>query len=214
MAATETPSIRLVSDPPDRIALRWNLVPHSMTATQVVEKLLWLATEGLIFFECESNGSSTQLLQALPSTQRLESAQRGQADLNYGLTQKGGIAWEQLASPKWDLFSGETYAGADDASLTVTISCASLERLSRIVEFNLAVCMHKEITGMRGNIRSLSPWQATYWKQLTSGVEATYSYRSKPGLPDEGELMSTCRGMRVWCSRGFNLNTCERLFTD
>ncbi len=90
-----------------------------------------------------------------------------------GLTKAGGYAWEQMANPYWDFyFTKVCDRDFEDDPPYVQ------EFATRALMLNYLTIDCRELHVVRqGSVKveDLNPWQATYWKQLPSGIRLEYA---------------------------------------
>lgn len=96
----------------------------------------------------------------------------------YGLTSQGGARWEIAAKADWDRYISTSFVDLDekldDAMLwSCELSCAHREPLEKYLSILRSMDEHQVISGTeRWDV--LEHWQATYWKQLSSGYRVRY----------------------------------------
>lgn len=136
----------------------------------------------------------------VPTPQELEAALCGQLDLTYGLTAHGGARWEAVSQPDWTHFVSVSY-GSDDAELI------GLDR--QIVERYLA-WQHYHWPEMVVSAATivwdvLTPWAATYWKQLPGGHRVRYKLRHQPRVWVETppQISAWFQGLAHWYTHPF-----------
>ena len=94
----------------------------------------------------------------------------------YGLTPEGGRQWELFAAPDWERYV-QYYDGPSRSErwmngIIISPDLAQVERLFEGVRY-----MGHAIDPEHVHRRVLSPWQATYWKQLTHAHLISYRFR-------------------------------------
>ena len=89
------------------------------------------------------------------------------------LTDRGGNAWEEAASPEWSRFVDCQGEDPDDDTATVLRAANEQE-----AEKYLAYLRYSQMRVL-GDIERvvLRPFQATYWKELPEGIE--FRFRSE-----------------------------------
>jgi hypothetical protein len=99
------------------------------------------------------------------------------------LTPPGGAEWELLANPKWTKFHSVTVSGGESRKNAHSVAIEARSK-RRIMEA-MAALPDLGITkiGTKTTWRSLSPWQATYWKQIPTGWRATFDGKENGSIP-------------------------------
>lgn len=111
--------------------------------------------------------SMQRLIASLQSRELIECPPDGY----YGLTPKGGLAWESLFQPDWSKYIEQFWFG-EDASLT----CVDRRCLQTFFD---AVCQPGWFQSPRRETaqwREESPFEATYWKTFPTGHCVEFEY--------------------------------------
>ncbi len=87
------------------------------------------------------------------------------------LTEKGGMLWESIYQPNWDLYIGvdSEFPTDDDSVETVIIRAGSLKALQGLLKKVQRELNYKEISPLE----PLPAWNPTYWKSLSRGCTVT-----------------------------------------
>lgn len=156
------------------IAECFNKPGHGMNFSQVVETICGLVKEKFICAYSREAGEffpdERQVVQLL---QKHEEKMPG-SPWHYALTPAGGAVWEEFAAPDWDFYIDQLY-GTDDHVDTIELACARRDWLEafvgKLTEAGYGVS-RDTLTW-----ETLTPWQATYWKQLPCGYRASGIHR-------------------------------------
>lgn len=203
--AVYMPSGDMVCASPSELIARFNVVPHVMTEDKVVAKLKELTQHGLIFWEPMADGPRFDANCELDAHNGFQH--------HFGLTERGAEEWERWAGPCWERFYTDEYSDLEvssDSAMKVTICCHSLDRL-RAIENYFAKLIGRPMS-LLSPVQILTPWQATYWRELEEGVKAEYFTESDSPIYDCQSTEGVPRGFQVWCKNGFSANTCENVF--
>ena len=161
---------------------------HGLTRPSLVESLHRLLASGLIYAKNEATGfisTSEEIERALN-----EPKSRGYAPFDkkkptsYGLTQEGGAQWEAFAAPDWQKYiEAGFHLPADSEHRMWEVICADKERIGFYYK---SFCFHRQIEVSLESIEwdYITPWQATYWKQLEGAYRLRFYYRDT--REDEG----------------------------
>jgi len=185
----------------DDVALGFNKPSHGLSRPALARTILSLTSKGLIAFtdglgekvEPDELGIRKQL--------NNEVSQPGEAII-YFLTAEGGRQWESFAAPDWNSYLAQSFSSVHEAEGEALLIHADRSRLQRFLnEVNRADHWYEV---MPGTIQweVLSPWQATYWKQLPVGHQAKFRYRRKELQRDSMmpfiEALENNRGWYRW----------------
>ena len=194
------------------LELYLNKKGHELTRKSVVETLHRLLSSGLIYAKSEATGfisTDEQIERALDEPlpwrthsvfistyQQIElaldepkSKDFHPLDLEkitcYGLTQEGGAQWEAFAAPDWQKYiaGGWGYQFSDEDEYCWELICADKAWLEAYIE---SLCYHdhdhKEVISESVAWDYVTPWQATYWKQLDGGHRVRFQDQVKTEL--------------------------------
>ena len=92
--------------------------------------------------------------------------------------QKGGGVWETLSRPNWDLFDWDSYGlDPNDGEITSTSRKLTEEflRVRHQQSFSEDLLVPESVKW-----EILTPWQATYWKELPEGHRVSFLYERNP----------------------------------
>ncbi|MEM6989434.1 MAG: hypothetical protein AAF721_03020 [Myxococcota bacterium] len=138
-----------------------NRAGHGLVRAQIISTLAALAADGLIFLRGPdgpvARPDESQLAAAVDED---ASVRRSQRRSYFGLTSRGGVAWESIAEPAWPRYVDASW-GTDPNEAIVT--GADLACLRPWVAANI-----RAISGF-GAWEVVRPWPATYWKTLPLG---------------------------------------------
>lgn len=115
----------------------------------------------------------------IPSRQQISAALSethcpGQNPTFYGLTAKGGAVWEAFAAPTWQQFIDMGYQPLEASTTEIGQGiCTDRARLERYVDGLSYTGITVDPSTMVWE--ELTPWQATYWKELPHGYQVTFS---------------------------------------
>ena len=133
----------------------------------------------------------------------------------YGLTQEGGAQWEAFAAPDWEKYiAGGSQPDEGEYEMWELI-CGDKNWRSAdkdwpepvqnwLEEYIESMCFYdqKEVILESVEWDYVTPWQATYWKQLDGGDRVRFRCRDKsegenfkPPFPPYAEYFS-----RIWCA--------------
>lgn len=165
------------------IELALNKESHGLDRKSLVKTLERLFAEGLITVHKDDNTFSLnakQINNALNENHKIENYDEW---LYYGLTAKGGKVWEAFAKPDWNNFIDASSTTSDDYDETriceAEIICAVKEHVE---DYFNTPDIEEELISESDIWDELTPWQATYWKQLSTGYRVRYKYKAKDDL--------------------------------
>jgi hypothetical protein len=92
----------------------------------------------------------------------------------YGLTQRGGTAWEAFAAPQWEMFLEASDRFDDVRGPGGQLICARKRVLQRVLE---ACSRARKVAGESVKWDIIRPWKATYWKRLPFGHRVRFCWR-------------------------------------
>ena len=153
----------------NELELHLNKKAHGLTRASLLESLYRLLSSGLIYAKNEVDGfisTYEQIECALNEPPRGIAPAGVRKHTSYGLTQEGGAQWEAFAAPDWEKYIVEMDEGEDESGDELwELICADKEWLERVFE---SFCFYQQIEVSLVSMEwdYISPWQATYWKQL------------------------------------------------
>ena len=153
----------------------FNKAHHNLSHDKLLDTIMRLVSSNLIFVknkQKDSNLTARKPIKAAFEERRFEEG------TYYGLTSKGGAWWEKFASPNWSNFIDHTSYYPDNSEIEqVEILCADKKHLKAYFQ---SLCFH-EIEVEEETIRwdTISPWQATYWKELPNGHRVRFKGKEK-----------------------------------
>jgi hypothetical protein len=206
-------SLRFIADGSSNVAARFHMVPHRMDDRKLIDALSELFREGLILADLQDMSPVPVCIHegvAITKNDMIEIRNGGEIDFCYYLTAKGGAVWESFAVPDWRLFWDEWTLDDNhdgDEWTTIVIESASSETLLRVIKWHEGMCTFDSWD--QRALKTLIPWQATYWKSLPTGVSGTFRY--KFSVSNCVHPFSTPSDVGVWCERGFHLSQCRQL---
>jgi hypothetical protein len=162
--------LRALFDSPEGTVEWFNRAHHGLAPAEMVALLRRLLADGLIYL---SPGRDAELHDVGEELRRLiEVPWSGPwfRSTFYGLTAKGGAAWEAVARPNWNRYIDASFGtDPDDAE----VICADAARAEGYV-----FSPFQDWPPIQGSVRRdrLEPWDATYWKQLPVGHRLRYDY--------------------------------------
>jgi hypothetical protein len=137
---------------------------HGLTESALVEQVLWLLDRGLI--AGWRDDATVAVTADSLRTALLEPGPRFGTTTFYGLTPAGGATWESMARPDWSRFHDGFEGGLEHLRV---VEAATTELALRHFERGWSLPLLPEAP----KLETLTPWQATYWKQLPRGVRLT-----------------------------------------
>jgi len=197
---------RLLAMPREDLRLQWNRPAIDCDETAVAEYLIRLQCDGLV-----------QLWAA--SDQHVSASQRDDRDFaarhrrrfgdTYSLTPEGGRLWEEWAGPNWARFFDDEYCedptddkeDQDDRPEDMILRAGSLERLWDVIDRYPKWWGKRIVDTTSLHVVDESPFEATYWKQLTRG------YSCRFGVVRDWDTVRnerTAEGLWLWTTRGFS----------
>lgn len=188
------------------LELHLNKKGHGLTRASLLETLHRLISSGLIYAQNEVDGfisTYEQIERALDEMKSRHSARLGERKITYyGLTEEGGAQWEAFAAPDWEkyIYAGQTFSEEYEDGIWEVI-CADRSRLGR---YYASLRFYHQLKVSLESIEwdYLSPWQVTYWKQLSGAYRFRFQERDKPEYEDP-ELSPPPRPeyfRSVWCA--------------
>ncbi len=185
----------------------FNIKGHGLTRASLGETLYRLLSSGLIYAENEVDGfisTSEEIERALN-----EPESRGYAPFDdkkptsYGLTAEGGAQWEAFAAPDWRVYIKDGFYWPKGSKCGMwEVICADKRQLG---SYYRSFCFYRQVEASLESMEwdYITPWQATYWKQLEGAYRLRFHYQDKgdgedvrpfppPPLEDFHEIL------RVW----------------
>ena len=214
------------------LELFWNKKGHGLTRASLVETFYQLLSSGLIYANSEMGGSiSTKEQIELALEQRVpwdthhvfispdgdietvpdesKSPRAEPVDVrkitSYRLTQEGGAQWEAFAAPDWQKYIARSVQREDEEGEYERweLTCGDKNWLEAYME---SMCFYGQVEVILESVEwdYVTPWQATYWKQLEGGHRVRCRRRDKSeqenvesspyAFPDVGYFD------RAWCA--------------
>lgn len=180
-----------------------NREEHHLSRTEIICTLLDLKEREHIFFSYSGRDGKDIIVDLsfqdidsildISDQQTFASSRR----LSYGLTAKGGAAWETITRPEWHKFY-EDYHELRDTNVLLETGHSewrgNFEVFTLIFGMQLLVAFHTSDLSKLihpGSIQyeTLNPWQATYWKTLPKGYRITYDYDAFDGYEEIQHLL-------------------------
>jgi hypothetical protein len=128
----------------------------------------------------------------------IEAALKGEKEVNYGLTGKGGSAWESKFHPNWPKYRDEDVNS--EPGDTARITAGSLEVINQYVSLVFPSYLYPFIPIPETQvIERISPWQATYWKSLPEGYCMEFNYQAVETEPTPSDtFLKQYRAITQW----------------
>ena len=189
------------------LELLLNKREHGLTRKSLIETFHRLLSSGLIYAKNKTTGFISTYQQIELALDEPKSKDFHPLDLEkitcYGLTQEGGTQWEAFAAPNWQKYiaGGWGYQFSDEDEYGWELICADKAWLESYIE---ALCYHdhdyKEVISESVAWDYVTPWQATYWKQLDGGHRIRFQDQAKTELDfiQPPSLESFYRGWYAW----------------
>jgi len=150
-----------------------NRVWHGLSAEQLQQTLASLNDRGLIkYSDVRGRLAEPDFGKGLNPILADSSGER----IFVGLTRKGGKAWESFGRPHWCKYYSIDWD--DDPCETGTIEFADTALLPNIL--NVVMWIGCILLEPASSVRRLSPWKATYWKQLPIGHRLSFVSKKMP----------------------------------
>ena len=167
-----------------RIPLQWltarnvdellNREGHDLPASEIAARMVELLRDGRIAVTRPVISGGERVL--LTGQELVEVLMyRSNTPLYYGLTETGGLLWESVFHPAWDLYvdtseQPDVLTSKTPATDRVEIAALTRELVEEYAErvYRHAVLSNQVVVGSESWVL-LQPWQATYWKTLPSG---------------------------------------------
>jgi hypothetical protein len=198
----------------DQVA-QWNAPCPRWRARDVFAALRELERLGWIRFFIDNGDDEDEVPVVQPAFDHralIDAYKFRMGPLFYRLTAAGGAAWEQLAKPNWGL--RYVVEVRDAASIGEEGECVVVAMTEQIARQALLVtaCSHNLMV-VPGSERYVpcGPWNATYWKELESGIRAAATFvtlddhtaRIDSLLPRERRqrLVACERELNAWYAR-------------
>ena len=150
----------------------FNKPGHGMDRRLLQAALTVLTERGLInLYHFRSNSNETQPATVREIASGLSGESRA-AHLYYNLSAEGGATWEAFACPKWDRFVDQATSYEDDGTELHVAFASNRTLLQRIFDGLNYVGVFPKPETVRWT--EVSPWQATYWKELPVGCRVEF----------------------------------------
>jgi hypothetical protein len=107
----------------------------------------------------------------------------------YRLTAQGGMLWESLSMPNWNLYISPFCSEEMEEEINC-IEAGSRQILDDFLAFELAHPF-KTVDHESIGFKTIEPWEATYWKTLPTGYQLTYWVQDIPYDTQES-LIKSC----------------------
>jgi len=163
---------------------------------------------GLIEIIDDAGATSVNLRSIFPLTDEAssESAERQYCAI---LTSTGGATWESWAEPDWNRYIEDIWSDSFELKEGVTLELVEVTASSKscIKAFSEAIrLMNRGEAFLGTSVDCESPWDATYWKTLSSGfkqriVVVNLNEDSGDDSESNRDRYST---FRQWYKNGFN----------
>ena len=161
---------------------------HELTRDALVETLHLLISAGLIYAESEASGfilTHEHIERALDEPALDIHPIDWKTVTYYGLTQEGGAQWETFAAPDWQRYIDASSRLTDDAEGIIwEVICADKDWLERYFESKYFYDPG-EVSLASVEWDYISPWDATYWKQLEGAYRVRFQAQDKSEENDE-----------------------------
>ena len=168
-----------------------NKTGHRLTRDALIETLYRLITSGLISVEHEVDGmisTHQHIERALNEPRRIPRVGERKRT-RYGLTQEGGAQWEAFAAPDWQNYIAGSVQLPDEGEYEMwELICgnknwrsADKDRSKWLKRYIESMCFYsqKEVFSESVEWDYVTPWDATYWKQLEGGHRVRFRCRDK-----------------------------------
>jgi hypothetical protein len=165
----------------------FNKPGHGLARGALVDTLERLVGAGLVCAHREAGDdfapTRVEIEAALDESTKQPSSQR----TYYGLTPVGGAAWEAFAAPDWNRLIDSSF----DEDSRYEVICADRKLLERYL-----AALRREGTFDESTLvwDEMSPWAATYWKDLPLGHRARFTF------VDDVERRPPVTSMSQWFS--------------
>jgi hypothetical protein len=152
------------------LGLILNRAPHRLGLEDLVDVLGSLHARELIFFERGGTGERTPLDSdgIVAALRHAHDHRHIERSVYFGMTELGGVCWENVARPDWSRFVDESYSRDPHEGRFAGVDREYVARLALGVS---------ERIGGTESYTLLTPWKATYWKELPLGHELRFLYR-------------------------------------
>lgn len=161
-----------------------NRPTHGQSSSEVVKTLAHLFQRGDII-GCghlleDFVPTLDQIEEGLMEGQDIDDLQlRKDKGFSYKLTPQGGAVWEEVSVPNWDLFHTESSCVDYELQRLIPnrwqLESGSRSLINEVVSSRL---WGKQLIAGTEEWVDLVPWQATYWKVLSTGYQLTFQYNS------------------------------------
>ena len=150
----------------------FNKPGHGMDRSRLETALTSLTERGLInLYHFHPKSDETQPATVAEIASGLSGASRTE-HLYYNLSAEGGANWEAFACPKWDRFVDQSCSYDDDGTELHEAFASSRALLQRIFDGLKYVGVSPKPQTVCWT--EVSPWQATYWKDLPAGCRVEF----------------------------------------
>ncbi|WP_337261489.1 MULTISPECIES: hypothetical protein [unclassified Serratia (in: enterobacteria)] len=141
-------------------------IPFNVENEVICENIYKMANNGLIIASSIKKGyfspSFEEILHLMENSHKIESISN---EIFLSLTALGGDFWEERATPCWSMF-------IKDCFNYNRMQYSSVEVINEELANKIIYLLPKKTRdSTRNKIKKISPWRATYWKILPSGLK-------------------------------------------
>lgn len=173
---------------------QFNRVWHGLSAEKLRRSLVSLRERGLIkYYDVRGRITKPDSSDSLKSMIADKPGKR----VFVGLTRKGGRVWESFGMPHWcKYYSLDWHNDTSEKGTLEFADTALLPNILNVVMWNQCILLEPT-----ARVRRLSPWKATYWKQLPVGHRLSFASKKMPS--HEALLVSLLPAESEWQHRAF-----------
>lgn len=158
---------------PENCELAFNKENHNMSLEKIEEILINLFNSELIKARYLYD-DKVVFVDKLTSYE-IKQALLGNLKIYYFLTEKGGKTWEDYVKPDWNKFIEDHFESRDSIVRITATNVYFINELLRI-EYQFPPTNFPSSCILSETVKweMITPWQATYWKQLPFGMQISF----------------------------------------
>ena len=155
--------LSLIHGPIASVEAQWNKPFHGQTRDELITSLVALVDQGDIVVADEIRDVCLSTHSEIDECLQWK---RFHPSATYRLTPQGGARWEKFAAPDWACFHSYDWDQHNEEFLE--IGALTPQIAQRAFEYS-AAWNGLDVDSETLHHRSISPWQATYWKSFEHG---------------------------------------------
>ncbi len=137
---------------------------HGLNREELFDKLIQLNNDGYIYF-CNDGEIIKEKFSGKSELSKIASVDSWYV----GITENGGIRWEQLFNPIWWKYTNFVSELLTNDLYKITLETGTKENMEYILS------KYKNSITSISDVKELNPWHPTYWKSVDKGFIVTFN---------------------------------------